>query len=463
MVQALATPLVLEDGTVYSVRKGHCPLSIPPVETYALIIGDERMERVLRTAEPLKGLKLLGLNATAQGGGVAEMLFSALPFLNALGVAAEWKTVKGNTDFFDCTKRLHNLMQGMRGSFTPEMEKTYYCTLEECAGTNLIDYDYDVVDINDPQPLGLTRYLRTPHQKWLWRCHIDVEETTLRENPALWDFLTESVEQYDAAIFSAAQYVMASWRLPKYIIPPFIDPLSEKNRELTEQEISAVLAKYDLDPRIPMIVQVGRYDPWKGLDRTIATFRNVRKMKECQLVLAGGHAADDPQGEKILGEILEATRKDEDIHVLKLSLEDRVTNHREVNALQRAASVIMQPSTREGFGLVITEALWKSKPVIASDIGGIPLQIRDHYNGYFYETPKQTAQRVIYLLEHPKTAQIVGARGRSYVAEHFLMPDRIADYLKAITMIRQNCQDPALLKDLIVSFHPWYGLRRRSR
>jgi len=451
----------LADGTVYSKRKNFCPFSTPPLEAYAPIIGEKRIERLQRAAQQLKGLKLLELNATAQGGGVAELLYSAIPFLNGLGIEAEWKIIRGNKEYFECTKSLHNLLQGMEGTFTAEMKQCYFDNLEDCANNNLIDYDPDVVLVHDPQPLGLTHYLKKPEETWLWRCHIDIEELALEANPGLWEFITERTEQYDAAIFSAAHYVVSRWPLPKFIIPPFIDPLSEKNRELSQEEIDRVLAKYHIDSEVPLIVQIGRFDPWKGIDRTIATFRQVRKRRKCQLVLAGGLAADDPEGERILADIYDDTKDDEDIHVLNLPMANRLENALEVNALQRAASVIMQPSTREGFGLVITEALWKGKPVIAADAGAISLQIRESDTGYFYQTPSETAQKVVYLLENPKAAEMMGKRGRSYVEEHFLLPDRIADWLMAIRMVLSGAVSKKICTDCIISFHPWFKMSKR--
>jgi len=350
----------------------------------------------------------------------------------------------------------------MKGTFTQEMERSYYCTLADCSRDNIIDYTPDVIMVNDPQPLGLARHLRKSSETWLWRCHIDIEETPLEVNPGLWDFMSKWIEHYDAAIFSAAHYIVSRWPLPNFIIPPFIDPLSEKNRGLSQQEIDKILVKYRVDPTVPIIAQVGRFDPWKGLDRTIATYRLVRKEIKCQLVLAGGFATDDPEGEKILAKIYDDTRGDEDVHVLNLSLANRLENWKEVNALQRAASVIMQPSTREGFGLVITEALWKGKPVIAANVGAIPLQIRDGDNGYFYNTPRKTAPRVLNLLKNPRVAEIVGRRGRKYVEEHFLLPDRIADYLTAIDMIVNGAGGKKIPADCIMSFHPWFKLSKRK-
>lgn len=451
----------LPDGTVYSQRMGFCPFSSPPLASYLPIIGDEKMERLYKAAQKISGLRLLELNATAQGGGVAEMLFSVVPFLNSLGIDTEWKVIHGTKEYFECTKNMHNLLQGMEGTFTDEMEQTYLSNLEKCALPGLIDDRADIVTVHDPQPLCLTHYLRKPQGIWLWRCHIDCEESAVKINPKLMDLVCDCVEHYDAAIFSAAHYVMSQWPLPKFLIPPFIDPLSEKNRDLSEREIAQVLNKYGIDSRVPTITQVGRFDPWKGIDRTIAVYRKVREEKQCQLIIAGGMAADDPEGQRILDKILAETKGDENIHVLNLPMNDRIVNWKEINALQSAATVIMQPSTREGFGLVITEALWKGKPVIASNVGGIPLQLRDGYTGYFYQTPARTARRVIQLMDNPDVAESLGKKGKAYVRDHFLLPDRITDYLMTIYMTRNIVQHKDFPKDAIISFHPWYKLAKR--
>lgn len=451
------------EGTVYSKRMDCCPFSTPSLSAYGDIIGDERIEKLRQIAGQLNGCKLLEINATAQGGGVAEMLYSSIPFLNMLGIETEWRIIQGNREYFECTKKLHNLLQGMRGEFTPAMEQIYFQTLEDGFRDSLTDYDPDVVMIHDPQPLGMARYFKKPGQTWLWRCHIDIEEAALDGNLTLWDFVTKWVEQYDAAIFSAAHYVVWHWPFPKFIIPPFIDPLSEKNRDLADHEIRDVLNKYQIDTRTPIIAQIGRFDPWKGLDRTVATYRLVKKETNCQLILAGGFASDDPEAERILSRLYEDTKDDEDIHILNLPLGDRLNNWREVNALQRAADVIMQPSTKEGFGLVITEALWKGKPVIGANVGAIAYQIRDGYNGYFFTTPEETAKLVLYLLEDPQVAGIIGERGRSYVKEHFLLPDRIGDYLMAVGMAMQRDNSHKVPPDSIISFHPWSKLGKWNR
>ena len=445
---------ILTDGTVYSKRKGFCPLHISPLESYASISGNEIIEKLQSVSQRLKGLKILDLNSTAQGGGVAEMLYSSVPFLNMIGIESEWKIINGNKSYFECTKKLHNLLQGMRGSFTAEIKETYVNQLQECAKNNIIDYSPDVVIVNDPQPMLLCQYLKRDGESWFWRCHIDIEPAIRSKNGIL-SLINNWIVDYDAAIFSAARYVFPPWPVPKFIIPPFIDPLSDKNRELTQEEIHKVLDKYNIDPKIPVIVQIGRFDPWKGLDRTISTYRQVRKERKCQLVIAGGSASDDPESERILEDIYSKTREDEDIHILNLSLVNRNENYTEVNALQRAASIIMQPSTREGFGLVITEALWKAKPVIAGNVGGIPFQIKKGHTGYFYQNPTRTAEKIIYLLDNPRAAERIGKRGKEHVQDHFLIVDRITDYLMAIDITKNSAANRRNLAECVTGFHPW--------
>ena len=450
----MSSTCVLPDGTVYSSRKSYRNFSTHPLEAYAPIVGDDKIEKLQSVSQRLKGLKVLELNSTAQGGGVAEMLYSSVPFLDMLGVEEEWKTINGRKSYFECTKKLHNLLQGMKGSFTSEMKRTYLNQLLECASNNIIDYSPDVVIVHDPQPMLLCKYLKKGGASWFWRCHIDIEPA-IRSKNGLLSLINDWIVDYDAAIFSAARYIFPSWLVPKFVSPPFIDPLSEKNRELTKEEICKVLTKYKIAQEVPIIAQIGRFDPWKGLDRTIATYRQVREERKCQLVIAGGFATDDPEGGRILDDIYSKTRGDEDIHILNLSLDNRLENYMEVNALQRAASVIMQPSIREGFGLVITEALWKGKPVIASNVGGIPFQIKKGNTGYFYRNPQSTAQKIIYLLDNPQAAERIGKRGRRYVQEHFLIVDRIVDYLMAIDITMNSVLGRKKLAECVTSFHPW--------
>ncbi|MFC2005326.1 glycosyltransferase [Chloroflexota bacterium] len=445
---------VLPDGTVYSRRKNFQSFSVHSLEAYSSIVGEQKIERLQEVSQPFKNMKLLELNSTAQGGGVAEMLYSSVPLLTTLGLDVEWKIINGNASYFECTKILHNLLQGMKGSFTDEMNDIYQNQIGESVTNNIIDYAPNVVNVNDPQPMLLCQFLKKKGESWVWRCHIDIEPAIKSKNGLL-NLLNDWILDYDAAIFSSSRYVFPAWPVPKFVIPPFIDPLSEKNRELTEKEISKVLSKYDIDPKVAIIAQIGRFDPWKGIDRTIETFHRVRKDQKCQLIIAGGSASDDPEGERILNNILLETQNDEDIHVLNLSLSNRLENYREVNALQRAASVIMQPSTREGFGLVVTEALWKSKPVIASRVGGMAYQIQNGKTGYFYQNSKTTAEKINYLLSNPKFADNMGRKAKRYVQNHFLIVDRMIDYLMAIEITMEATANRKKRVESITSFYPW--------
>jgi len=460
VVEQVEKKLPLQDGTVYSRRKGLESLSVSPLQDYIPIVGEERMEVLEKLARKLKGIKILEINSTAVGGGVAEMLYSQVPFLNALGVEDEWKVMHGTKSFYKVTKTIHNLLQGKKGILTLEMIRTYYNTLKQNAdlySKDLRDYKPAIVIVHDPQPLGLARYLKEKGQKWVWRFHIDVEDETLEANPALYKFITFCADFYDAAIFSGAHYVVEYWPLHKYIIPPFIDPLSNKNKELTQSEITHVLEKYEIDQSTPMLVQIGRFDPWKGIDLTIQAHSIARTEERCQLIIAGNMALDDPEGEAIFNQLCEKTKDDPDIHIIRLS-NDRDVNALEVNALQRAARVILQPSTKEGFGLVITEAMWKGKPVITREVGAIPIQVRDEETGFFVTSAKKAASKVICLLRNPKEAELVGEKAHEYVQEHFLMPDRVADYLRIANYFVHDKLD----RYAIISYHPWFKLSKRK-
>jgi len=450
----------LKDGTVYSRRKGFQPFSASPIEDYVPIVGEEKIKELQKLAEKLKGAKILEVNSTAVGGGVAEMLYSQVPFLNQLGLEDEWKVMSGTESFYQVTKTIHNLLQGKKGILNPEMIGIYYSVLKENADIYAEDYKSykpDITIVHDPQPLGLARYLREGDKKWLWRSHADVEEYTLEANPVLWQFITFWANFYDAVIFSGAHYVVGCWPLQKYIIPPFIDPLSEKNKELSAEEIAKVLKKYGIDSSIPLLVQIGRFDPWKGIDTSINAYRMVKREVNCQLVIAGGMASDDPEGELIFDQTREEAKGGPDIHVIRFP-EDVQVSALEVNALQRAARVILQPSTKEGFGLVITEAMWKSKPVITREVGAIPIQVRGGETGFFITSAKKAAKKIIRLLENPHIAESVGEKAHNYVKEHFLMPDRVADYLRIFNYFINGELD----RDSIISYHPWFKLSKRE-
>jgi trehalose synthase len=441
-----------DDGTVYSKRKGFTPFHVPSLKEYAKVVGEEKIAELKEISERVKGTKILELNSTPYGGGVAEMLFSSVPFLNELGIADEWKVIRGNEDFFKITKTLHNLLQGKKGTLTKKDEQIYYSAIKENVDANIIDYRPDVVFVHDPQPLALAKELERGGEKWIWRCHIDIDKYSLEKNPGLWNFITSWAEAFDAAIFTTAHFVISQWPLPKFIIPPFIDPLSEKNREMRGNEIEKIIEREDISLKKPIISQVGRFDPWKNPSGVISIYKRLKEKEDCQLILAGGFAADDPGGERVFEKINEKSKGDKDIHIFSCC-DDIV-----INAIQRASTVIIQNSIKEGFGLTVTEAMWKGTPVVARPVGGISLQIRDGTTGFLAEDKKEAVKRIIYLIRNREKRNLMGERAKEYAKEHFLLPIRIADYLLAVDFINEAKHIP---NESIISFHPWFKLSRR--
>jgi len=441
--------VLLEDGTLYSKRKGITPFRVPPLKEYAKIVGEEPIKELEEVSEGLNGMRMLELNSTPYGGGVAEMLHSSVPFLNSIGIEDEWKVIKGSKEFFEVTKTLHHLLQGKKGDLTTEAEKIYFSTIKENVASNIIDYEPDVVFVHDPQPLALARELKREGDKWkwIWRCHIDIDERALRRKTRLWNFISYGTGAFDAVIFTAAHFVISQWPLPKFIIPPLIDPLSEKNRELSEEEIKLELEGEDINTEKPIISQISRFDHWKDPEGVVSIYKRVREKEECQLILAGGFAPDDPEGEKAYKELKARTKDDRNIHIF-CECSDSC-----INAIQRASSVIIQNSRKEGFGLTVTEAMWKGKTVVARPVGGITLQIRDGNTGFLVNGEEEAAKRIQYLLRNPKRRDIVGKRAREYVREHFLLPVRIVDYLLCADFINKTKEIP---EKSIVSFHPWF-------
>ncbi|MFO7968362.1 MAG: glycosyltransferase [Archaeoglobaceae archaeon] len=442
----------LPDGTIHSVRKNYTPLKVSPLKEYAKIVGEEKIEKLEEVSERINDLSVLEMSSTPFGGGVAEMLRSSVPFMNQLGIEDEWKVIRGSDDFFEVTKNLHHLLQGKKGTLTPEDEDIYFNTIKENVQANIIDYEPDVVFVHDPQPLALARELSKENQKWIWRCHIDIDEYTMRMNPDLWDFVTYWARSFDAVIFTAAHFVIYQWPLPKFIIPPFIDPLSEKNREMEQEEIDRILEQQGVATHKPIISQVSRFDPWKDPEGVVSIFKKVKQVEDCQLILLGGFAPDDPEGERIYLKLKEMIEGDEDIFIFN------EWNDTFVNAIQRASTVIIQNSKKEGFGLTVTEAMWKGKPVLARPSGGIALQIRSYDNGYLFDNEFDAADIIVKLLRGEKGREKIGKNARESVRQNFLMPVRMIDYLLAIDTIKKAEELP---RESIVSFHPWYKLSRR--
>lgn len=398
------------------------------IQRYRDLIGDDRIRELEGYAEALRGKRVLHLNATAYGGGVAEILITLVPLMRDLGLDAEWRVIQGHDAFFGVTKCFHNALQGQVMTLTDEMRQVY---LDTCrANAEAFSGNYDFVVAHDPQTAAIKHFMKAPPGQWIWRCHIDL---TAAERQ-VWDFLRPYVQEHEAAIFTLEQYVKDDLRVPVVaIIPPAIDPLSPKNAPLSSAESRAVLARFGVDPDRPILLQVSRFDPWKDPLGVIDAYRLVkREIPEVQLVLAGSMASDDPEGWLFYDRTLRHAGEDFDIHVLS---NFNGVGNLEINALQRESDVVVQKSTREGFGLVVAEGLWKGKPVVGGNVGGIPLQILDGETGYLVGDVKDCADRLLYLLRHPDEARRMGERGREHVREHFLMTRNLRDYLRLFGLL----------------------------
>lgn len=406
---------------------GSVPLTPKKLEDYRPIVGDEQLETIRQLAAPLEGTRVLHLNATSFGGGVAEILTALVPLLNDVGLAADWQIIRGSDDFYEVTKAMHNSLQGMFVDWTPQMRDTWLQTNRENA--ERFDEPYDVVVVHDPQPaaiLGSLRELNSDRAngKWIWRCHIDLTEAQVQT----WDLLKLHVGEYDGAIFTLQDYIKQDLLGPqRFTVPPAIDPLSPKNVELPKDTHDAILDRYGIDHRRPLIAQISRFDRWKDPLGVIEVYRLVKEsVPGLQLVLVASMAHDDPEGWAWFERTVRRAGEDYDIHIL--SNLNGVGNV-EVNAFQRA-QVVIQKSVREGFGLVVSEALWKSRPVVAGKVGGIPLQLIDGETGYLVGTTEECAERVSALLNDAAAANRMGAAGHEYVREHFLITRYLQDYLQ---------------------------------
>lgn len=395
------------------------------LEQYTKIIGHESIDQLHQLANPLKKLKLIHVSSTALGGGVAEILDKFVPMTQSLGIETEWLILKGSMEFFQCTKLLHNALQGNKLVPSSLQLQLYEETCKQNAETLKEKLENaDVVIVHDPQPLPLIRSFPTKKGKWIWRCHIDASKPFR----FVWKYLKQFIQQYDAVIFSLAEFAQPLSQ-PMFIISPSIDPLSEKNIELDKKEIDQVYDLFGLDSKRPILLQVSRYDRFKDPLGVIEAYRYVKKFTpEVQLVIAGGGATDDPEGEIVLKEVQTAAAGDSDIHVLLLPN----NAHRTINALQRAANIVLQKSIREGFGLTVTEALWKGKPVIGGNTGGIKLQVINGETGFLVNTPEGAAYRIRYLLQHPDKGDEIGHHGREFVREKFLITRHLKEYLALI-------------------------------
>ena len=404
------------------------------LDSYAEVAGQDVIDHLKQLSRPLAGRKIVHVNSTRVGGGVAEILEKLVPLMQELGIDTSWEVIKGDDLFYQCTKTMHNALQGNQIRLTDSLIRAYEQTnlenAEELRGTL---EEADFVFIHDPQPAQLLKHFPNRKGKWVWRCHIDASHPFR----PVWKYLRKSVINYDASIFSLAGFSQ-SLPHPQYVIPPSIDPLSAKNRELSDDEINAVYSRFDIDPNKHLLVQVSRFDRFKDPLGVIHAYKLVKKfIPDQQLVLAGGTANDDPEGEQVLREVEEAAAGDRDIRILLLPPD----SHELINALQRAADIVLQKSLKEGFGLTVTEAMWKGKPVIGGDTGGIRLQVINFLTGFRVNTPEGAALRIRYLLHEKEKMEAIGKRAKEFVRENFLLTRHLREYLTLVLALLYEAED----------------------
>ncbi len=389
-----------------------------PLDDYAPLLGIPEIEEMRSLAKPLRGKTVQMVNSTAVGGGVAEILNRLIPLAEELELDIHWDVMKGGADFFEVTKAFHNALHGSAYA-SNDRDFAVFRDYNQ-RNFDLVRQDAEFTIIHDPQPAGLIEARRAKCGHWIWRCHIDLS----RPNSAVWGFLRPYVSQYDGAIFSSPEF-SRQLPVPQFLFYPSIDPLSEKNRELDGDFVTSVLERFSIDPRRPILTQISRFDRLKDPVGVIRAYRIVKRYFDCQLVLAGGSASDDPEGAIVLDEVSKEAEGDRDIHILELPAWAPL----EVNALQRASTVVIQKSLREGFGLTVAEALWKKKPVVASAVGGIPTQVIHKHTGLLAHSVEGTAYQIRFLLSHPEIAQKLGEQGHKHVKENFLITQNLKNYL----------------------------------
>ncbi len=392
------------------------------LELYSEIVGWEVIDQLHQLSSLLKNIRVVHVNSTREGGGVAEILHKLVPLKKELGLDVSWEVIDGNSDFFKATKGFHNALQGHKLEIPDTLLKAYEKTNEQNAEklrSKLMDAD--IVFIHDPQPAPLMNLFPDRKGKWIWRCHIDAS----RPNRIVWRYLRDFIKGYDASIFSLAAFAQPLPH-PEYLIPPSIDPLSEKNIELEDSEVISTVSGLGIDTDRPFMLQVSRFDSFKDPIGVIKAYRLTKRFAPTiQLVLAGGEAADDPESQAVLEGVRTAANNDKDIHILLLPADA----HRVINALQRAAYIVLQKSIREGFGLTVTEAMWKGKPVIGGDTGGIRIQVVNHHTGFLVKSPEGVALRARYLLFHDEKRLEMGRKAKAFVKDNFLLTRHLREYL----------------------------------
>lgn len=392
---------------------------------YTHIVGKDLTEQIRELAEPLKGKRVLHVSATAFGGGVSEILYTLVPLMRDIGVDAHWHVIFGKEEFFNATKLLHNALQGAEETLSDEQWEIF----DEINAMNAegLQGEWDVVIVHDPQPIGLRRGALAKGGKWIWRCHIDLSTP----NPAPIERLLPMIEEYDASVWHMEQYVpndMGRHREAVNIIPPAIDPLSPKNMAFSPEDAAFVCRQFGIDVDRPLITQVSRFDPWKDPIGVIDAYRALtEQVPEAQLAMVGSMATDDPEGMEYFQKTFEYAGGDEDIKILS-NLNN--VGAIEVNAFQSQSDVCLQKSIREGFGLTVTEALWKGRPTVAGNVGGIPLQIEDGVSGFLVDSPSECAQRCVEILRDPGLGKQLGREGKEHARRRFLTPRLLRDWLQ---------------------------------
>jgi trehalose synthase len=393
------------------------------LDLYEGSVGAEALVQLRELAAPLECARILHVNATPYGGGVAEILRSEIPLLRDLGLLADWKLITGDQMFFSVTKTIHNGLQGAPRELTHAEQETYLT--HSAHNAQLLEEEYDLVVVHDPQPLALLKLHGKGAARWVWRCHIDTSEP----NPQVWSFLRPYLEGYDATVFTLGGFVPPDVPVERVeIIPPAIDPESPKNFELDSRFAGRLLRWIGVEAEKPLVTQVSRFDPWKDPLGVIAAYRLIKpEVHGLQLALAGSMALDDPEGWEIYRQIQDAAKNDPAIH---LFTNLTGVGNIEINAFQRLSDVVIQKSIREGFGLVVSEALWKETPVVAGRAGGIPLQMRDGAGGFLIDSVEECAAKTLRLLKDPEEGQQLARRGQELVHERFLLTRLIADELR---------------------------------
>ena len=387
---------------------------IPQIEDYELLVGAETVDRIREKARKFKGLRVANFNSTYYGGGVAEMISGLTLLMNSLGLRTEWRVIQGTADFFSITKKMHNALQGGEIDLSGIKKEIFEQVIYENSVRNFLEHDFVIV--HDPQPLPLVEYYEKKCP-WIWRCHVDLS----RPQREMWKYLRRWIDNYDAVIVSCPEY-KHEMKPPQRVLMPAINPFNIKNRELSDREIDERLAHYEIPTDLPLVVQISRFDPWKDPEGVVKAFKLARKEIEATLVLLGNFATDDPEGSKIF-ESLRACQEE------RILISTKGDDTALVNALQTRAAVVLQKSLREGFGLTVSEAMWKSRPVIGGNVGGIRYQIEDGANGFLVSSIEEAAERMVRLLKDQKLRERMGKKAHETVREKFLLIRYVEQYL----------------------------------